>query len=60
MTVEEIKVKFSVELNDLKKNLESARGQLTKVSDAFEDLDGDIERAKKSMDKNAEKISKHY
>lgn len=58
MTVEEIKVKFSVELNNLKKNLESARGQLTKVSDAFEDLDGDIERAKKSMDKNAEKIAK--
>lgn len=58
MTVEEIKVKFSVELNNLKKNLESARGQLTKVSDAFGDLDGDIERAKKSMDKNAEKIAK--
>lgn len=58
MTVEELKIKFSAEIGNFKKGLDTAFKSTKRVSEALEDLDGDIKRAMQSSNKKAQAIGK--
>lgn len=58
MTVGELKLKFSADLGNFKKELTEATNSTKNVSKALKDLDGDIKRALQSSNKKAQKIGK--